>query len=203
MDATATAWARNLLDDVPSVEFETATAEATDVQFYVNKGPMLAAPTPIVTVDGVAQTEGVQYEIPPERDRFVFNSPPGADKNLTFRYSREMWGDAELAIYQTEAEKQYTETRHIAYRTAIYGIDSVLVSAAKALNFGSGQEEFDMVSVWERLQALRTLWVEWLTQDVEESGVITIVDVIFDSMDPGFPGGYDPEDVISYPLRVE
>jgi hypothetical protein len=60
-----------------------------------------------------------------------------------------------------------------------------------------------MVSVYERLLQLRTSFVEWLTADVEESGVLQIVDVIFDTLDPGFPGGYDPEDVISYPLRIE
>lgn len=185
-------WLRRLLEDLPAVELETASASGLEVEFYVNNPPMLTAPAPVVTVAGAVLVEGGDYSIPTERDRVILLVPPTAGATVNIRYWRQTFDDAELTRYLTAAAPSYgaDDDVFVVYRAAIYAIDALLMGTATALRFGAGAEDFDLPSVHERLMGLRQMFAEYL-MDPDGTGVpageapaIVIQDLYFDTDDP-------------------
>jgi hypothetical protein len=100
------------------------------------------------------------------------------------------WDDAELGHYLLQAAETWTADRHIVYQAVVYAIDSIMMGAATALNFGAGQENFDMVSVWQRLQQWREMIVQWLETEAAQPALV-IQDLVFNTDDPEYPGNWD------------
>ena len=196
-DFTLLRWLRGLLDDVPAWVTERFTGDGVTKEFTLSRVPVTDT---IAWVDGGEVVEDADYER--AHKTMMFFAPPPDGKQVMVTYQASTFSDAELNFYLSQAAKQYVEDRHKVYRAAVYAIESSLVSAAQTPSFGAGQEQVDMQGVFSRLSDLRSLFLQWITDDDEATPAFELVDVIFDSIDPGFPGGFEPNDVISYPITI-
>jgi hypothetical protein len=185
-------WLRRLIGDLALTEAELITAPGGTSEFFVSNPPIAGAPT--VSVGGVPQTTPGGYSY--TTYSVSFPAPPSAGSEVVIRYGRTTFDDVELESYVTSAmtDHGYVQVNHIVYRAAISAIDTLLVGAATSLDFGSGQETFSLSSVFTRLMALRAMFQTWLENDIE-LGDIQIGTMRFDSLDPGFPGGFDPNSI--------
>jgi hypothetical protein len=187
-------WLRTLIEDLPVIARDTAAADGATTAFFVKNAPMSASPAPMVAINGVSKAEGVDYAVTAERSGIVFPVAPVADAQVTVVYGRQTFDDAELQWYIGQAQTEWTLDRHVVYRAAIYVIDSMLMGMATAMHFGAGAEDFDLPSVYQRLTQLRALWTTALEGFMDEP-TIQIVDVIFPSRDPTYPGGFYGDDL--------
>ena len=162
-------WLRRLLEDEPSREFETAAADGATREFRLANGPPLEGSL-TVAVDGAATTAYTQ----PEPDTVRFIATPAADAQVTFRYSQQTFSDAELDHYLGEAERDWgTAGGAQVYRAAMYAVDALLAGGATAINFGSGNESFDMASVFDRLLRLRSSFAAALAGEASRPALLT------------------------------
>jgi hypothetical protein len=180
-------WLRKLLEDEVQQEAELATADGAETDFFV-QNPPIAAGSDTVLLEGLAQVRGVNYTVRDSK-AISFAAPPANQMSVLITYERQNFLDAELLGYLEQAGKEYIEDRHIVYRAAIFAIDSLLMGAATSLRFGAGAEDFDLPSVFARLLELRRMFIEWLAEEAE-APAFQLVDTVFDSRDPEFPGGW-------------
>jgi hypothetical protein len=195
-------WLRRLLDDAGSPELEQAVASGNQVEFFVRAPPV--TPPVTVQVNGVTMVAGADYQLGPESDSIVLTAAPALGMTVLIRYQRRTWPDDELNLYLGQAALEYTADRHIVYQAGVYAIDTLIAGIATAFDFGEGQEEFRFSTSFSELMQLRDGWSQWLTDNAQE-GQLSIVDWVFDSLQPGdidddpaqgvygTPGGVFPE----------
>jgi hypothetical protein len=170
-------WLRRLVEDQARTEVEQAVASGQETRFYLSNPPVTG--NVVVAVDGVTKTADADYFV--EDARLVrFALAPNAGSNITIQYDRQTFTDEELTEYLTAAALRFTGVAQI-YTAAIYAIDSLLVGAATALDFGAGAETYNMSSVFARLQSLREMYMERVTEAIEGEGLITVQDMDFDA----------------------
>lgn len=149
---------RNLLEDNPAPEHEISIATGDESEFFVSNPPITNG---VVKLDGLVQTLGVDYTIGLVSGvaiKIVFNSLPVAGTKVEIEYTRQTWTDAELLAYLGLATIDWAGSPvGIVYQAAILALDSTLTGAATALNFGAGDENADMASVFDRLTRLRAV----------------------------------------------
>jgi hypothetical protein len=183
---TPLAWLRRLLDDTGNPEIETQQALEGQTEVFVAAAPMMTPPT--VFVNGTERTSG--WMVPETVDRVVFSIPLSAGDVVVVRYQRRTFPDSELESYLEEAKSEYSDTKHLVYRAAIWAIDSLALGPALAFDFGAGQENFQFSSIFAHLLQLRETWEKWLEQNAE-LGELDVVDMHFDELEPG-DIEYDP-----------
>lgn len=180
-------WLRKLLEDTPRVATETATADGNERSFYVSHELLMLEPPPTVLVDGVVQVrEAGDYTITAERDGIILSVKPVVGTIVNVRYFHQSWEDDELDIYLAAAANMYSDDQEIVYAAAIFAIDTLLVGASTALNFGAGAESFDMVSIFNRLVQLRAVFQQHL--DANLSSGLLIQEVFLDYEQPDIGG---------------
>jgi hypothetical protein len=180
-------WLRRMVNDIARTEAEMIIAPGGGNEFFVANPPIVE--TPLVALNNVSQTTPAQFSYTPYS--VIFVTAPEVGSSVTIRYARTTFSDTVLEGYLQAAAYEYTAPQHLVYRAAIYVVDTLLAGAATALDFGSGQENFQMSSVFNRLTQLRNLWEQWLENNVEEARIV-IGDMVFDTLDPTFPATFDP-----------
>jgi hypothetical protein len=182
---TSLQWLRKLLEDEPSTEMDIAYGDGEDREFVVSNPP---ATSEVVRLNGVPQALNTHYVMIVRNSQPIgirFNAAPAQDARVDIEYTRQTWGDTELATYLTGAEQNWiTGSVESVYAAACYAVDTLLMGAATALNFGAGEESYDMVSVWQRLVQLRTeIWGPWL-ETRQDQPYLSIADMVIDVDDP-------------------
>ena len=146
---------RLLLEDLAKVEAEVLVTPGQTSEFFVSNPPIVSTPT--------VNLAGVPLSCPAEFGFSDFSvtlvTAPAAGQKLTIRYRRRTFPDAELERYVAQALEEHDRDVAVLYRAAIYALDSLLVGAASALDFGSGQETFQLSSIHTRLTQTRALWL--------------------------------------------
>lgn len=166
MSALELAWLRRLLGDQQVPQIETAVASGADTDFYVQTPPITSG-TVTVTIDNVPN---VAFTVLQERAVRILPAPV-AGAAVVIAYERQTFTDAELNEYLGYAGANWEGPSKV-YQAAVYAIDSLLMGAATALDFGAGAEAYNMTSVWSRLSQLRALYVDWLNSDSAASDSI-------------------------------
>jgi hypothetical protein len=172
-------WLRRLMEDAPAVEIESAVGDGVEKLYNVRNPPMTAA-SEIVIVNGTTLATPAGYVVTQELDGVVFATAPAAGHQVTIQYSRQTFSDAELSEYLTQAGAYHTSEPNRVYQAAIFAIDSLMIGAATALNWGAGAENYDMVSVWQRLQQIRSLFQQRLEEGISaDSSAFVVQDMYF------------------------
>jgi hypothetical protein len=179
-------WLRRLTADLAVTESDLLTAPGVSTEFFVTNPPMVR--TPRVTVAGSSMVTPGDFNF--TRYSIIFTQAPARGQMVTIRYARTTFGDTELEGYLAAAAEEFTATRHLVYKAAIYAIDTLLVGFGAAFDFGSGQENFQFSAAFQHLVALRGTWESWLEKNAENG--LEIYSMNFDSQDPTFPGTFDP-----------
>lgn len=184
-------WLRKLLEDPPVTESEIAVADGKQLVFAVSNPPMIAA-TIFVGINGTLQKEGTDYTVDPSFTKIVFpiGKAPPAEAQVEIQYNRQTWSDEELDHYLEQANTEWYAERHVVYQAFIYAAETLLMGTATGLTFGSGDEKFDIPSVYERLVKRVDKVREWLEMQKDEPYMV-IFDQVFDVDDPEYPGNWE------------
>jgi hypothetical protein len=184
-------WLRRLLEDQPVTESELATADGKQLVFAVSNPPMITG-TITVGVDGTVLTEETDYTVDPSSSKIVFpiGKAPAEDASVEIQYNRQTWGDEELELYLEQANTEWYAQRHVVYQAFIYAAESVMFGTATGLSFGSGDEKFDIPSVFTRLTQRVDKVRAWLEAQKDEP-YLTVFDLVFDVEDPGYPDDWE------------
>lgn len=181
-------WLRKLLEDEPRYLNETAVASGAERIFFLNNPPVSEG-TSRVFVNGEPKTEGVDYTVEEER-RISFSVSPEKDALIQIEYARLTWTDNELAFYLERGEDKWTTPVTVTYQALIYAVDSILMGVTVGQNFGSGDEKYDVVSVFDRLLKRRELAEALLEKEADEP-FLQVFDIIYDADDPEYPGNWE------------
>lgn len=182
-------WLRKLLEDPVAYQQELVSATGTQLVFLVRNPPIVKG-TDKVYVNGLAKVNGTDYTIEEGR-KIVFKAPaPGLDEEIQIEYGHQTWEDEELELYLEQANKEWYQERHVVYQAFIYAVESIMFGLATGLNFGSGDEKFDIASVYTRLTERVDKVRAWLEQQKDEP-YLTIFDMVFDVDDPEYPGDWE------------
>lgn len=194
MALTDLEWLRKLIEDEQTTENESSAASGSETTFFVGNPPIIGVP--VVGVNGVPKAEPADFT---HTARYVaFTAAPAANSTVTIQYERQSFPDAELEHYVEQAKLDFSDQRLYVYQAAIYAIDSMLLGASTALNFGAGAENYDMVSVWNRLTRLRDMYAKYISDAADRDPVLIVQDLeftkgIYDHDSIQFPYGYDPD----------
>lgn len=194
MALTDLQWLRKLIEDELTTENESSAASGAETTFFVGNPPIIGTPT--VGVNGVPKQNPADWT---NTSRYVvFGTAPAANATVTIQYDRQSFTDDELNHYLTQAQLDFDDQRLYVYQAAVYAIDSMLLGASTALNFGAGAENYDMVSVWNRLTKLREMYMTYISDAASNDPVLVIQDMeftkgIYDHDSIQFPYGYDPD----------
>lgn len=197
--AVASQWLRRLLEDTPVTESELATADGKQLVFAVSNPPMISG-TIIVALNGKVLTEKTEYTVDPSSSKIVFpvGKAPAEDASVEIQYNRQTWGDEELELYLQQANKEWYAQRHVVYQAFIYAVESVMFGTAVGLSFGSGDEKFDIPSVYSRLTQRVDKVRAWLEQQKDEPWLV-VQDLVFDVEDPAYPDDWQNFGSLSNP----
>lgn len=184
---TPIGWLRKLLEDDPAAEYEASTADGEQIDFYAANPPMSGDVT--VRLNAGAQSTPADYLVSEDARYIRFNVAPAADARVELTYFRQMWPNEELQHYLDQAALEWDEDRFRVYQAGIYAIDSLMMGAATGLNFTEGRQNFDIVSVWDRLQRLREI-LETYLETAGAAPALIIADMVFDTDNPEWPGDW-------------
>lgn len=189
--AVALVWVRRLLEDNPVTESELATADGKQLVFAVSNPPMISG-TISVGVNGKVLTEKTEYTVDPSFSKIVFEvgKAPAEDASVEIQYNRQTWGDEELELYLAQANQEWYAQRHVVYQAFIYAVESIMFGTAVGLSFGSGDEKFDIPSVYTRLTQRVDKVRAWLEQQKDEPFLV-VQDLVFDVEDPTYPDDWE------------
>jgi hypothetical protein len=179
------AWVGRLLENVPHLQRQAFTGDGATTTFILRSAPVLALPMTVI-VNGAPVVSGTGWTFNANAPReLTFAEPPGLGAAIQLQWFNTLWDQYELAYYQRQARLDYFDDRGVVYQAALYALDVVLLGAATALNFGSGQENFDFQSVFTRLETLRTTWQTHLVERQDTGAPIVMVDVYGDNIGAG------------------
>ena len=183
-------WLRKLLEDGPATESELATADGKQLVFAVSNPPMISG-TILIGINGKVLEES-EYTVDPSFSKIVFpiGKAPAEDASVEIQYNRQTWADEELYHYLEQANTEWYAERHVVYQAFIYAAETLMFGAATGLSFGSGDEKFDIPSVFTRLVQRVDKVRAWLEQQKDEPYLV-VQDLVFDVEDPGYPDDWE------------
>lgn len=185
-------WLARILQATPSVGTQTLIGDGQSNVFFLRDAPA-SKPAPSVAIGAETMTPGNGFTIDAAAPNALrFAAAPADGAILRVQYFTTVWEEQELAGYIAQAEKQYSEDLGVVYQAAIFAIDAVSLGMATALNFGAGQETYDLQSVYDRLMQLRETFNQWLVERQDEGAPLTVTQIYGDDIGAG-----DILDVIS------
>jgi hypothetical protein len=187
-------WLRRLVEDSGTRKVERLVASGVETDFYVQNTPVVDASV-LVTVEG---EPGEDYEV--VDGRIVrFSDPPPEGTDLAIYYEWRAFSDEELDFYLAQAAMVRTGAAKV-YQAAAYAIDTLLLGAATALDFGAGAETYNMSSIFQRLTGLRTAYEERIAlieqAEIEAGGTLAFIEIetqreLFPYLTPYSYDGYE------------
>lgn len=169
---------RKLIEDEPAWEAETATAAASETEFFVSNPPVSEA-SEEVRVDGVVKATPADYVIGDRLDRIIFAVPPGADAQVQVSYARQTFADEELDAFLELAGADWAPgTVGRIYRAGVLTLDALLTGAATALDFspGGGDAPEQLTTIFDRLVRWRAVLSQQLAAESARPFLITPTD---------------------------
>lgn len=151
------AWVRKLIEDTPLARVEQMVAPGGTPEFYVERPPMIDG-TVSVLLNGADQVLGADYTVEDAGRTIRFSAAPPADAMVTVKYSRQRFSDDDLKVFLDASDAAAETDAARVYGASVAAIDTLLLGAATALDFGAGAETFGMSSVFNRLMQLRSLY---------------------------------------------